>query len=143
MKFAAARRERDGLSIVDLTPLIDVVFLLLIFFMVTTTFNRHSELKIQLPEASTAVQETQRQTVELLIDVRGHYYIDGKELVSTRLDTVIAALRQAADNDAATPLIVRADAKTPHQAVVTALDAASRLGMTRLSIATSRGEEND
>jgi biopolymer transport protein ExbD len=125
---------------VNLTPLIDVVFLLLIFFMVTTTFERHAELKIDLPEASTQPLAGESKDLELVIDAQGRYYLDGKELVNTRAETVYQALQEAIADNTETPLIIRADAMTPHQAVVTAMDAAGRLGINRMSIATTPSE---
>jgi biopolymer transport protein ExbD len=125
---------------VNLTPLIDVVFLLLIFFMVTTTFERHAELKIDLPEASTQPLAGESKDLELVIDAQGRYYLDGKELVNTRAETVYQALQEAIADNSETPLIIRADAMTPHQAVVTAMDAAGRLGLNRMSIATTPSE---
>ncbi len=127
---------------VNLTPLIDVVFLLLIFFMVTTTFERHAELKIDLPEASTAPEAGEPKHLELVIDAQGRYYLDGKELVNTQAETVYQALQEAIEGKTETPLIIRADAMTPHQAVVTAMDAAGRLGLTRMSIATTPSEDD-
>ena len=123
---------------INLTPLIDVVFLLLIFFMVTTTFNRYAELKIQLPEASADPQHKQEILVELVIDSSGRYYINGRAVVNTRPKTLIAALRKAIEGDQNPTMIIRADALTPHQSVVTAMDSANRVGVSRLSIATTK-----
>lgn len=136
-------RPRQPESVdINLTPLIDVVFLLLIFFMVTTTFNRSSELKISLPAASQSAEEQQVEKIELVIDAGGRYFIDGRELVNTQLETVMAALQKHAGDRRDIPLIIRADANTPHQSVVTAMDAAAKLGMSRLSIATTRADAN-
>ena len=139
MNFRGEDKRRDEPRI-DLTPLIDVVFILLLFFMVTTTFNRQSELKVDLPEASTRAEPQEKQPVRLVIDADGHYFINGREVVNTRGKTLIAALREAVGEDTEQPVILQADAKTPHQAVVTAMDAAAKLGITRLSIATSLSE---
>ena len=139
MNFRGDDKRRDEPRI-DLTPLIDVVFILLLFFMVTTTFNRQSELKVDLPEASTRAEPQEKPPVRLVIDADGHYFINGREVVNTRGETLIAALREAVGEDAEQPVILQADAKTPHQAVVTAMDAAARLGITHLSIATSLSE---
>jgi biopolymer transport protein ExbD len=125
---------------INLTPLIDVVFLLLIFFMVTTTFQRHAELKIELPQADSAERETLPERIELVIDAGGRYYIDGRELVNTQPQTVLEALRSVAEGREDLPLIIRADATAPYQAVVTAMDAAGRLGISRLSIATTQSD---
>jgi len=134
-------RPRRAESVdINLTPLIDVVFLLLIFFMVTTTFDRSSELKINLPQAAQAPEEQQVEKLELVIDASGNYFLNGNELVNTRPETVRAALEQESAGHRDIPVIIRADASTPHQAVVTAMDAAQKVGLTRMSIATTRGD---
>jgi biopolymer transport protein ExbD len=122
---------------INLTPLIDVVFLLLIFFMVSTTFDRHAKLKVELPEASaTKQQQQQEEPIVLAIDAKGNYFINDRQLVNTTLDTLKIALRKTVADKKDVSLVLRADAKTPHQSVVRAMDAASQLGLTRLSIAT-------
>jgi biopolymer transport protein ExbD len=122
---------------INLTPLIDVVFLLLIFFMVSTTFDRHAKLKVELPEASARTQQQQQdEPVVLSIDAKGNYFIDDRQLVNTSLDTLKIALQKTVADKKDVSLVLRADAKTPHQSVVRAMDAASQLGLTRLSIAT-------
>ncbi|MDX5332769.1 MAG: biopolymer transporter ExbD [Gammaproteobacteria bacterium] len=136
MNFRPHRSESVD---INLTPLIDVVFLLLIFFMVTTTFDRASELKINLPQAAQAPEEQQVDKLELVIDASGTYFLNGNELVNTKPETVRTALEKAAAGKTDLPVIIRADANTPHQSVVTAMDAAQRAGLTRLSIATTRG----
>lgn len=128
-------REKDQLD-VNITPLIDVVFLLLIFFMVSTTFDRQAQLKVQLPEASAKTEQSVSDTIVLAIDAKGQYYINDKQLVNTTKKTLIQALIKTMDNNKELPLVLKADAKTPHQAVVTAMDAAAKVGLTRLSIAT-------
>ena len=120
----------------NLTPLIDVVFLLLIFFMVSTTFDKQSKLKIQLPEASASATTQAPESVVIGIDAKGHYFINDRQLVNTQLKTLKLALMKTVGKDKKTPLILRADAKAPHQFVVRAMDAAAQLGLTRLSIAT-------
>ena len=120
----------------NLTPLIDVVFLLLIFFMVSTTFEKQSKLKVDLPEASAAATEQSKDSVVIGIDAKGRFFINDRQLVNTQLDTLKMALMKTVGENKDTPLILRADAKTPHQSVVTAMDAAAQLGLTRLSIAT-------
>jgi biopolymer transport protein ExbD len=122
---------------INLTPLIDVVFLLLIFFMVSTTFDRHENLKVELPEASATQSQQQQDPVVISIDADGNYFINDRQLVNTTLETLKIALRKTvADKEKDVPLVLRADARTPHQSVVRAMDAASQLGLTRLSIAT-------
>ena len=128
--------RRDERVDVNLTPLIDVVFLLLIFFMVSTTFDRHANLKVELPEASAKKQQQVEEPVVLSIDAKGNYFINDRQLVNTTLETLKTALQKTVADKKDVPLVLRADAKTPHQAVVRAMDAASQLGLTRLSIAT-------
>ncbi len=125
---------------VNLTALIDVVFLLLIFFMVTTTFDRHAKLKVSLPEASTKATQQQNSPVVLSIDAKGNYFINDRQVVNTSLETLKQALRKTIGEDRDIGLVLRADANTPHQFVVRAMDAASQLGLTKLSIATVEGK---
>jgi len=135
------RRQRPESPDINLTPLIDVVFLLLIFFMVSTTFKRDAELQVELPEASAQPAAQERETLEIVIDAQGRYFIDDRELVNRKPETVRRALEKLAGDRRDVPLVIRADAETPHQAVVTAMDAAGQLGFKRLSIATVRGEQ--
>lgn len=135
MNFGSRKQsEAQG---IDITPLIDVVFILLIFFMVTTTFQREAELSINLPSASKEPSAQTDAPLEIVITARGHYLIGGQELVNNRLETVKQALKRLAKGHKDTPLVIRADALTPHQYVVTAMDAAAQLGLVRLSIATT------
>lgn len=141
MKFRRGRREEAG---VDLTPLIDVVFLLLIFFMVSTTFIRETQLKIDLPEADGELQEIEDETIEITVDRRGDYAVNQRLLVNDDMDTLLRALReQLADRDASTRVIITADANAAHQAVVRAMDAAGRVGLTRISITTRQPEAEE
>ena len=120
----------------NLTPLIDVVFLLLIFFMVSTTFEKTAKLKVDLPEASAqAVQQSENKIV-IGIDAKGRYYINDRQLVNTQIKTLKIALMKVSGDNKEMPIVLRADAKTPHQSVVRAMDAASQIGLTRLSIST-------
>ena len=135
MNFRTGRREELDLNI---TPLIDIVFLLLIFFMVSTTFQKESELKIQLPAADQEARTEPADPLEIVISADGQYAIGGRTLSDNGLGTLIEALGAAAGNNRDRPLIVRADKRTPHQAVVRAMDAAAQLGLDRLSIATAR-----
>jgi len=127
--------RRDDIDL-NLTPLIDVVFLLLIFFMVSTTFEKTSKLKIDLPEASVKAEKQPQKKIVIGIDIKGRYYINERQLVNTQMKTLKLALIKVAGDDKSIPLILKADAKTPHQSVVNVMDAASQLGLTRLSIST-------
>ena len=125
---------------VNLTPLIDVVFLLLIFFMVSTTFDRHAKLKVSLPEASTKATQQQNDPLVLSIDAKGNYFLNEHQVVNQQLGTlkqaILKTLGEKNVNIKDVSLVLKADANTPHQSVVRAMDAASQLGLTRLSIAT-------
>lgn len=126
---------------VDLTSLIDVVFLLLIFFMVSTTFERQALLKVDLPEASVVEERTDTpDSLELVIDDEGRMYLNDQRLVDSEARTLRAAIEQAAGEKRGIPLILRADRLTPHHHVVTAMDVAAELGFTNLSIATDRAD---
>lgn len=135
MKF---RRQTQVEDSVNLTPLIDVVFLLLIFFMVSTTFTKETHLSVDLPEAEGVPSSDVADTIEILINADGSYAVNGQNLVNKKSVTLMAALNKisAGDGNGDTPLIITADAKTPHQSVVTAMDAAGQLGFVKLSITT-------
>ena len=126
---------------IDLTSLIDVVFLLLIFFMVSTTFERQAALKIDLPEASaTQIEAEQPDRLELVIDADGRMFLNDRQLVDGRAQTLVAAFAELVGNERSMPLLLRADRETPHHFVVTAMDVAAQLGFSNLSIATDRSE---
>jgi biopolymer transport protein ExbD len=126
---------------VNLTPLIDVVFLLLIFFMVSTTFEHQSRIQIELPEATAEATKPDDESLEIIIDSQGRFFIGEEQVVNTELKTLKGAISKTVGEREGVPVIIRADAKTPHQAVITALDATSQLGLTRISLATSRMQE--
>ncbi len=140
MKFQ--RRIQEELQI-NLTPLIDVVFLLLIFFMVSTTFTHETRLSVNLPEADGApVQESPRQ-IEISVSQNGTYAIDGRVLVNSELSTLMQGLEEVAEGDRDVSLILIADADATHQAVVRAMDAIGQSGFSRLSIATRKPDEDN
>ena len=126
---------------VNLTPLIDVVFLLLIFFMVTTTFDRDAKIKIDLPTTTNATSEVKKEKLEIIIDNQGKYFVDGKELLNNKPETLFRAMSVTLDKWGSNPpLVISADAKTDYQAVVTAMDIAGRLGLTNFSMATTNSK---
>ena len=135
-------RNADKLDTnVELTPLIDVVFLLLIFFMVSTTFIRETQLKIDLPEAAGEQQKPEGVPLEISISAEGEYSIDNQLLVNSQLETVKRGLQEASGGDLERRLIVTADANATHQAVVQAMDAAGQVGVTRISITTQNPKD--
>jgi len=132
------REEPD----INLTPLIDVVFLLLIFFMVSTTFTRESQISIDLPESSTEAVEPDETSIEVTIDDQGRYYVNQQLVVNKKFETLKQALRLAIGDIEKPSLIINADAKSTHQSVVTAMDAARQLGIVHLSLATQHSDSH-
>ena len=122
---------------VNLTSLIDVVFLLLIFFMVSTSFVKQSQISIRLPEAeSTVIVEEVPDKIDIMITATGTYLVNGRELINNRAETIRNALQKVSAGQNDLPLTISADANARHQDVVTAMDVAARLGFTKISIAT-------
>lgn len=140
MRFRTKQSE-GSLSDINLIPLIDVMFVLLLFFVLTTTFNDNSEIEITLPKASQAPQETLPLSIELTIDAEGQYYVNQQRLVNTQLETIKRALKQVAGEQQSPVIVIKADAKTPHQAVISAMDAARQLGFSKLGFATITATE--
>jgi|TARA_B110000503_G_scaffold2268_1_gene2996 biopolymer transport protein ExbD len=128
---------------VNLTPLIDVVFLLLIFFMVSTTFTKDTQLSIDLPEASGVEAAVADRQIEITVSRNGDYAINAVALASNRIDTLKAAIGKVSGGDTTVPLIITADSAAQHQAVVTAMDAAGQLGFSKLRITTKNTSQDD
>ena len=134
MNFKARRVEEPE---VNLTSLIDVVLLLLIFFMISTSFVDETTVRIRLPEATGEAVERPATSLEITVSASGDYSVNSKPLVNRRADTLRRALVQTVGDRRDLPVTIRADASATHQAVVTAMDVAARLGFTQLNIATS------
>ncbi len=134
------RQSRSDEPEVNLTPLIDVVFILLIFFMVSTTFQKESQIKIELPQASGEPVEEHKELLEIVIDAEGHYFIDQRQVVNTDLDTLKRAIRKYLGKQTDLPVVIRADRVTPYESVVRAMDATAQLGLVKMSLATSQPE---
>jgi biopolymer transport protein ExbD len=135
MRIASGRREDD--FEINVISLIDVLLTLLMFFVMTTTFVQHSSMKVTLPEASTTENASDNQALTILVDAEGRYFIDNNEVLNPSVDTLKEALVQVAGDDRSRAVVLRADAMTPHQDVVTAMDALGQLGFERLSLATT------
>lgn len=135
MKFR--RPERDNIEI-PLASLIDVVFILLLFFVVTTTFTRETQLKVELPEAAsgTPPESSELKQMEIIIGADSSYVLNGKSLLKPDLAGLMAALQKESEGDNSLPITISADGKAPHQAVITAMDAAGKLGFAHLRITT-------
>ncbi|EIJ43533.1 biopolymer transport protein [Beggiatoa alba B18LD] len=141
--FKRRRKDsRDSLRI-NLTPLIDTVFLLLVFFMMTTTFNRQSELNIHLPQAAGEAPKEQVTPTRIYITAQGEYAINdtSKTLINNQLDTLMSALKQVVGSTPEPRILISADAKTPHEAVMRAMEAARNLNYVHLSFEVEQTPE--
>jgi len=129
-------RSRDEPE-VNLTSLIDVVLLLLIFFMVSTSFVREAEINLRLPEASAnAPSDAPSNALEITVTENGAYLVNGRPLVNNERRTLRAAIERVLGDERNVPVYIRADANATHQAVVTAMDVAGQLGFVNVNIAT-------
>jgi biopolymer transport protein ExbD len=145
MDFHRNKRSRTPVEL-NLIPMIDIVLVLLIFFIVTTTFTHETGININLPEAKgeASVAESNQKVITLLIDKQGNYFIstseteEGRKLDSENLKQELAAVM---GNNAQTPFVISADGKTPHQAVIRALDLASQVGFRHIAFATKEPEQ--
>tara|TARA_A100001388_G_C28625514_1_gene429704 strand:- start:318 stop:731 length:414 start_codon:yes stop_codon:yes gene_type:complete len=137
MRFS--RRKRESLEL-NITPLIDVVFLLLIFFMVSTTFTRETQLLIDLPESSIDAMLVE-EVVDISISKRGSIAVNQRLIYDADLESLSSAIIEVSGTKNTVPIVIRADAETPHQSVIMAMDAAGRLGFTKIKIATKHAPE--
>ena len=120
-----------------MTSLIDVVLLLLIFFMISTSFVKHAQINISLPQADSAsVIEEPSEQIDIMITATGTIMVNNRELINSRPETIRNALQKVSAGNNRMPLTISADANAKHQYVVTAMDVAGRLGFTQISIAT-------
>lgn len=133
MRLQGKRTEEPELNLISL---VDVVLLLVIFFMLSTTFVQEAQIKIELPKAGAATVHRTVQPIVITISAQGSYRVNERALVNNERETLRAALRQTADDPGSEPLTIRADARATHQSVVTAMDVAARLGFTQVNIAT-------
>lgn len=127
---------------VNITPLIDVVFLLLIFFMITTTFQKETELQINLPEANADEAQSKDRPLEIVVDVRGRFFVDGKELINASPGTLRTAIQKATVGRKDRPVVIRGDGKADYQSIVTIMDVVGKLGLVHMSLATSESAQS-
>ncbi len=132
---------RDELQL-DVTPLIDVVFLLLIFFMVSTTFEHESEVNITLPEASKEIAQAKPDAINIAIDNQSRIYINEKELLNSQISTIKEAIYDISVDLPDAPIIISADQEAPFQMVIRTMDAARQLGLVKITFATRINEED-
>ncbi|HET8730569.1 MAG TPA: biopolymer transporter ExbD [Moraxellaceae bacterium] len=137
MKF---RRPAEDPLEINLTPLIDCLLFLIIFFMLSTTFMRPSKLQISLPEAGGEPAASTARTVEVTVSAGGAYAVNGQVLASRQANSLRSAIEKVSQGSHDVPFIISADGNTPHQAVVTVMDVAGQMGFQSLSIATRQPE---
>lgn len=126
----------------DITPLIDVVFLLLIFFMVSTTFDHESEVNITLPKASKEISQARPDAINVAIDAQSRIFVNEKELLNSQISTIKEALYDIAADLEDAPIIISADEETPYQIVIRTMDAARQLGLIKITFATRINEDD-
>jgi biopolymer transport protein ExbD len=133
MRLRVKRPDEIELNLISL---VDVVLLLVIFFMLSTTFIQDSRLRVELPRAGSATVERSINPITITISAQGSYRVNDRALVNNERATLSAALRQVAGGNSRQPITIRADARATHQSVVTAMDVAARQGFTQVNIAT-------
>ena len=125
----------------NLTPLIDVVFLLLIFFMVSTTFERESQIIIELPEADGEELIVENVVLDITVDREGRFFVNQQEVINTEVATLKIAISKAVGENKKIPVLINADAKSPYQAVMSVMDAASQLGLVNMTFVAHKPTE--
>lgn len=130
------RRAEDNPEI-NLVPMIDVILCLIIFFVITTTFDARSVLKLELPRANGERSEAKAKQLSLLINAQGRYFVDDREALRTDVESLKRTIVEVAGDDRERTVLIRADARTPWQAVITAYDALGQLGFRRIANATA------
>lgn len=140
MRLGVTRQDDFEINVISL---IDVMLTLLMFFVMTTTFVQHSAMKVTLPQSSETAEEAPREPLIVMIGSDSRFYVDNNEVLDPNVDTLKQAIAHIAGDEHDRPVILRADAMTPHQAVVTAMDALGQLGFTHMSIATVRSKADN
>lgn len=130
------RRQSKQYDDINLTPLIDVVFLLLIFFMVSTTFTKDTHLKVDLPEAEGQQAAQMVEKIEVMISADGNYAVNGESLVNSQMKTLLTAIEVKGQGNKDLPFVITADANVAYEKVIQVMDAAGRLGYAKLSMTT-------
>jgi biopolymer transport protein ExbD len=136
------RRRRGDDMTISLTPLIDVILVLLIFFMVSSRFTRDTQMNLNLPKATgEAALSASAQIVEISVDANGNIFVNAKALANGQIETIKTALQSVSNGNNELPLVISADAKAPYQAVATAMDAAGQMGFHKLTMAAQAPRE--
>lgn len=121
---------------VNLTPMIDCLLFLLIFLLVSTSFNQHSRINLSLPDAHGVPPKTYEQKLEIVVQANGQYLVNGQALASNDELQLTTAIKQATNNRVDLPMVIAADAKASHQDVVRVMDVAGKLGFININIST-------
>ena len=137
MKFSSKREEGAD---INLTPLIDVVFLLLIFFMVSTTFDKQAEIQIDLPEATGKPVQKEEFVVEISIDSLGRYFVNNRRVRDNKLATLKWAIKETVADRKNPHVIINSDKETSYQSVMTAMDAVRQLGLNKFSLTVKESQ---
>lgn len=134
MKLQSRAKEEPEINVISL---VDVLLVLVLFFMVSTTFMRESEITLRLPEASAAAApRAENDVLEVTIAQNGSYLVNGRALVNSEQRTLRAAIERLVGEQRDMPVFIRADAEATHQAVITAMDVVGQLGFVEINIAT-------
>jgi len=136
MNFRLGRRREE--PEINLIPMIDVLLVILIFMMVTTSYAKFSELQINLPQAGGETSGTKQNIITVAVDASEHYAINNQGLSYTGVDALATALTTAAGNQTDPTIVIDADAKATHQSVINVMEAARRAGFGRITFTTQR-----
>ncbi|MFL0809158.1 MAG: biopolymer transporter ExbD [Agarilytica sp.] len=135
------KRQVSAEEGVNLTPLIDVVFLLLIFFMVSSSLEKPNHIKIDIPEASGDVQPQTANQIDVVVDAQGAYSVNGQLLVNSQIDTLKRAIEEVSGGDTSLPFLITGDAQSPYQAIVSVMSLANEMGYVNFSMTTKEPNE--
>ena len=134
MNFQRGRSREE--PEINLIPMIDVLLVILIFMMVTTSYAKFSELQINLPQAGAASSSTKINLINVAVDASEHYAINNRGMSYTGVDALASALKEAAGDQIDPTIVINADAKAPHQSVINVMEAARRAGYGRITFTT-------
>ncbi|MBI5613020.1 MAG: biopolymer transporter ExbD [Gammaproteobacteria bacterium] len=137
MRFRARRSEEPEINLI---PLIDVLLMALIFLLVTTSFAKFAQLQLQLPEASSDTKP-EDAALRVSIDAKGQYFINDKQLLNATPEVLRQAMLEAVNTRKDPIVVIQADRRTPHEAVIRVMDTARRLGLTHLTFATQQSAD--
>jgi len=136
-----SRQRRNDAIGIELAPLIDIVFILLIFFVVSSTFIRENILEIELPTSQSTADARADETIEVVITANNEIQVGERLIPAATVATLMVELRNRVVDTNVRRVVVRADAKSSHETVVLVLDAANLLGLTQVSIVTVQAND--